>query len=446
MTRRIQPTPTDELETVTLRLPAPSVRVVCEVPRGQHRADLGIPAGVRPAALASSRDAPVFTTALSATADRSSSLVARSVPDASRTETHPTDPALQDKAGPTPACRSVPTPRGPKHLSEVSRVYGKDERSLPESTEVRTDFPSKTLVKRSSVVSVRLRDAVKSALDSYASAQRITRSEALGRCISLGLERLSSVPSRPEDVRDALQSFAKDRQVFFCVGGTCTLGILRLLARWAAEIGGLKVPEEDLLDEVWSVGAGEWEQLVEEAETAGDGCSGTPKDRPEQASPYTETTERMPKTDVRFDLTLLRRVDAFATAEGVTRSRAIRELTGMGLDMVESQKVPMGRVEEILEAIESEKRLMAPLGAATLGTLRLLAHWASQTGASGYLKTSCSPRSGPSGRRSGSRSRPRPRGGCRKPPPKERASVLRRDQLRPERPEEPRSYRLHLAS
>ena len=76
--------------------------------------------------------------------------------------------------------------------------------------------------------------------------------------------------------------------------------LLRLLARWAAEIGGLKVPEEDLLDEVWSVGAGEWEQLVEEAETAGDGCSvGTPQDRPERASPCTETTERMPKTDVR---------------------------------------------------------------------------------------------------------------------------------------------------
>ena len=260
---------------------------------------------------------------------------------------------------------------------------GKDERSLPESTEVRTDLPSKTLVKRSSVVSVRLRDAVTSALDSYASAQRVTRSEALGRCVSLGLERLSSVPrSRPEDVGDALQSLAKERQVFFGVGGACTLGILRLLARWAVEIGGLKVSEEDLLDEVWSVGAGEWEQLVEEAETAGDSCSaGTPKDWPEQASPCTETTERMPKTDVRFDPMLLRRVDAFATAEGVTRSRAVRELTGMGLDMVESQKgIPMGRVDEILEAIESEKRLMAPLGTAIFGTLRLLAHWASQTG------------------------------------------------------------------
>jgi len=77
-------------------------------------------------------------------------------------------------------------------------VYtGKDERSLPESTEVGVDFPSKTLVKRPSVVSVRLRDAVKSALDSYASAERVTRSEALGRCVSLGLVDPVQLP-RPE--------------------------------------------------------------------------------------------------------------------------------------------------------------------------------------------------------------------------------------------------------
>jgi len=116
--------------------------------------------------------------------------------------------------------------------------------------------------------------------------------EALGRCVSLGLERLSSVPrSRPEVVRDALQSLAKERQVFFGVGGTCTLGILRLLARWAAEIGGLKVSEEDLLAEGLVRRCQRMGAAVEEAETAGDRCSvGTPKDRPEQASPCTETT------------------------------------------------------------------------------------------------------------------------------------------------------------
>ena len=113
--RRIKPKPTDELETESLRLLAQSVRVLCEVPRGgsierswvitqaieiafprdasfekrlparaagpvvsalrataQPPCPLTgrvpfIPAKARPAPLASSRNAPAFTTALSTT-------------------------------------------------------------------------------------------------------------------------------------------------------------------------------------------------------------------------------------------------------------------------------------------------------------------------------------------------------------------------------------------
>ncbi len=39
-----------------------------------------------------------------------------------------------------------------------------------------------------------------------------------------------------------------------------TLGMLRLLAHWATQGGGLKVNEDALLAEVRAVGAGEWEQ------------------------------------------------------------------------------------------------------------------------------------------------------------------------------------------
>jgi hypothetical protein len=167
------------------------------------------------------------------------------------------------------------------------------------------------------------------------------------------------------------------------------MGILRLLARWAVEIGGLKgVSEEELLEEVWSVGAGEWEQAVEESEVdPPDGSGAARKDRfrvepvPTKARPSGMPRERMPKPDVRFDQALLRRVDAFAGSEGITRSRAVRELCGMGLDLIESQKgITQGRIDELLECIESEKRLMAHLGTATVGILRLLAHWATQTG------------------------------------------------------------------
>jgi hypothetical protein len=48
--------------------------------------------------------------------------------------------------------------------------------------------------------------------------------------------------------------------------GPSTLGTQRLLAHWAARDGGVKVSEDELLAEVRSVGADEWEQAVAEAE------------------------------------------------------------------------------------------------------------------------------------------------------------------------------------
>ena len=53
--------------------------------------------------------------------------------------------------------------------------------------------------------------------------------------------------------------------------GPGVLGLVRLLAHWAAKSGGLKVSEDELLAEVWSVGASEWAQLLEEMSTQADG-------------------------------------------------------------------------------------------------------------------------------------------------------------------------------
>jgi hypothetical protein len=47
--------------------------------------------------------------------------------------------------------------------------------------------------------------------------------------------------------------------------GPPTFGILRLLAHWASRTD-VKVPEDELLAELRSVGADEWEQAVMEAE------------------------------------------------------------------------------------------------------------------------------------------------------------------------------------
>jgi len=48
--------------------------------------------------------------------------------------------------------------------------------------------------------------------------------------------------------------------------GPPTLGTQRLLAHWAARDGSVTVSEDELLAEVRTVGADEWEQAVTEAE------------------------------------------------------------------------------------------------------------------------------------------------------------------------------------
>ena len=186
------------------------------------------------------------------------------------------------------------------------------------------------------VVSLRLRPSVKSALDSYTASQGVTRSETLARCVVAGLEALHRAQgARLEGGEGASENLARQRLAFFTVSGPTTLGILRLLARWATEIGGLKTSEDDLLEEVWSVGAAEWAQVVEEAEPAGgDRSAGASPDPGRNGLPARKTNEphapprRMPRSDVRFDTQRLARVEAFAKSEGITRSRAIRELAG----------------------------------------------------------------------------------------------------------------------
>ena len=269
-----------------------------------------------------------------------------------------------------------------------------DVKASPEMLETRPDALSHASSNRSSnassIVSVRLPSSVKSAIDSRASAVGISRSAMVARCIESGLEAQPSAHAiASEGIDECFRRLSETRDVFFAINGPFTMGILRLLARWAAEIGGRKgAPEEELLEEIWFVGAGEWEQVVEESEAdPPDRSGGDLKERFRVESVSTKaqqsrtTKQRMPKPDVRFDPALLRRVDIFAASEGITRSRAVRELCGMGLDLVESEKsITQGRTDELLEAIESDKRLMAHLGTATVGILHLLAHWAAQTG------------------------------------------------------------------
>ncbi len=79
---------------------------------------------------------------------------------------------------------------------------------------------------------------------------------------------------------------------------------------------------------------------------------------------------------------LVREIEAHAKRSGTTRSEAIRECLAVGIETIRHREgVPGGRVEELLGAIESVRLLLELVGPPTLGTQRLLAHWASRDGA-----------------------------------------------------------------
>ena len=78
---------------------------------------------------------------------------------------------------------------------------------------------------------------------------------------------------------------------------------------------------------------------------------------------------------------LVRELEAHAKGAGTTRSDAIRECLALGLETIHARDgVPGGRVEEVLGAIESVRVAVELLGPSTLGTQRLLAHWAAREG------------------------------------------------------------------
>lgn len=79
---------------------------------------------------------------------------------------------------------------------------------------------------------------------------------------------------------------------------------------------------------------------------------------------------------------LVREIEAHAKRTGTTRSDAIRECLGVGMEAIRGRDgIAGGRVDELLGAIEGVRLVLELLGPSTFGTQRLLAHWATRDGA-----------------------------------------------------------------
>ena len=144
----------------------------------------------------------------------------------------------------------MPTTRGPKVAAEPGR-------SRPENG---TDATHLCLI------GVKVDAALRRDIDEYAKDQGITRSRAASHYLAIARETLrgrEGVPAgKAEEILEALEGV---RTIVELLGPTC-VGLMRLLAHWATQTGGLRVSEDELLAELRTVAADEWEQAVSEAE------------------------------------------------------------------------------------------------------------------------------------------------------------------------------------
>jgi len=90
---------------------------------------------------------------------------------------------------------------------------------------------------------------------------------------------------------------------------------------------------------------------------------------------------RLRVLSVKVDDDLRRAIDAYATAQGVTRSRAASEFLQIARVAINDREgIPNARLTELQETLEGVRALLHLIGPPVIATLRLLAHWSSQSG------------------------------------------------------------------
>ena len=119
---------------------------------------------------------------------------------------------------------------------------------------------------RLSLIGVKVDRDLRADIDDYAKAHGITRSRAAGQFLQAGRETLRSregvAAGKAEEILEALEGVRTVVELL----GPPSFGLMRLLAHWATQSGGLKVAEDELLAELRTVAGDEWEQALSEAE------------------------------------------------------------------------------------------------------------------------------------------------------------------------------------
>ncbi len=113
-------------------------------------------------------------------------------------------------------------------------------------------------------VGIRLDDGLQQRLGAYAAREGLTLGEALSALLYLGLEFAERQRAGLREDMEDLQRELRDLRQMVDVLGPAALGTQRILAHWAAQTGGLRVSEDELLVEGRLVADEEWQgQLAE---------------------------------------------------------------------------------------------------------------------------------------------------------------------------------------
>src|SRR2546427_3399635 len=98
-------------------------------------------------------------------------------------------------------------------------------------------------------IGVRLDDGLQERVGAYASREGLTVGEAISALLYLGLEFAERQRTGIKEDFEDLQRELRDLKQMVDVLGPAALGTQRILVHWAAQTGGLRVSEDELLAE-----------------------------------------------------------------------------------------------------------------------------------------------------------------------------------------------------
>ncbi len=119
-------------------------------------------------------------------------------------------------------------------------------------------------------ITARIPEALVRRLEAHTKASGTNRFDAIRECLEVGVEAVQLRQGVPDGRVDDIVGRLDIVLLALDAIGPSTLGMLRLLAHWAAQDGSVKVGEDEVVTEVRAIGSEEWDQLISEGQRPAD--------------------------------------------------------------------------------------------------------------------------------------------------------------------------------